>query len=230
MKILFKLATRSRPQKALKAINNIINNCNSNNYLILVSIDKDDETMKGFDHPHEKVFLVEGYSKNKIDAINRDIELVEDWDILINTSDDMEFTVKGFDEIIRQDFNGSTDQVIHYSDGFQKGNLMTMSIMGKDYYKRFDYIYHPDYVSLWCDAEATEVAWMLNKYRYMGDSKVLFLHMHPAWGMCEMDSQYLKTESPDVNQKDLETFIKRKSNYYGIPEHLIINKPSKYQL
>ncbi len=69
MKILFKLATRSRPEKARASINNIISNCNSNQYQILVSVDKDDETMQGFDHEHESVFMVEGTSKNKIDAI-----------------------------------------------------------------------------------------------------------------------------------------------------------------
>ena len=227
MKILFKLATRSRPQKALKAINNIINNCNSNNYLILVSIDKDDETMKGFDHPHEKVFLVEGYSKNKIDAINRDIDLLEGWDILINTSDDMVFEVRGFDNIIRQDFTGNYDQVLHYSDGNQRGNLMTMSIMGSEYYKRFNYIYHPDYKSLWCDAEATEVAHLLGKYKYMVDLKVLFTHRHPAWGLSEYDEQYRKTESRELWNRDYGLFKYRKSEDYFLPKHLIIN-PHKY--
>ncbi len=73
--ILFKLATRSRPEKARKAIDNIIMNCASQNYKILVSIDKDDATMQGFDHEHQNVFMVDGYSKNKIDAINRDMDL-----------------------------------------------------------------------------------------------------------------------------------------------------------
>lgn len=225
--ILFKLATRSRPEKARKAIDNIIMNCASQNYKILVSIDKDDITMQGFDHEHPNVFMVEGYSKNKIDAINRDMDLIEDWKILINTSDDMLFIEKGFDRIIKQDFKRNYDQVLHYTDGFQKGNLMTMSIMGVDYYKRFNYIYHPDYKSLWCDMEATEVAWMLGKYEYMGDLKQLFVHNHPAWGLAEFDAQYQKTESQELNNHDRNIFNYRKSNNYFIPDHLIIN-PHKY--
>jgi hypothetical protein len=225
--IFFKLATRSRPIKAKAAIDNIIANCNSMNYTILVSIDVDDLTMKNFKYKDDNVFIIKGTSKNKIDAINRDMDIFEGWKILINTSDDMVFNIRGFDEIIRQDFNGYYDQVLHYSDGYQKGNLMTMSIMGVDYYKRFNYIYHPDYKSLWCDMEATEVAHMLNKYKYMGDEKQLFTHMHPAWGLAEFDDQYRKTESHEVNNHDKALFNYRKSENYFLPDHLIIN-PHKY--
>jgi len=223
--ILFKLATRSRPHKAKSAIDNIIANCNSMNYTILVSIDEDDLTMKNFEHKDDNVFIIKGTSKNKIDAINRDMDIFEGWKILINTSDDMVFNIKGFDEIIRQDFNGYYDQVLHYTDGYQKGNLMTMSIMGYDYYKRFNYIYYPDYISLWCDMEATEVAHLLNKYKYMGDAKQLFTHAHPAWGLTEYDEQYRKTESQVVNNHDKTLFNYRKSENYFLPDHLIINKP-----
>ena len=228
--ILFKLATRSRPQKAKKAIDNIIMNCNSMNYTILVSIDEDDESMFEFDYADDNVFIVSGTSKNKIDAINRDMDIFEGWKILINTSDDMHFEIKGFDEIIRQDFNGNYDQVIHYSDGNQKSNIMTMSIIGSDYYNRFNYIYHPDYKSLWCDVEATEVAWMLSKYEYMGDLKVLFTHRHPAWGLAEYDEQYKKTESQELWDYDYRVFKERKARNYDIPDHLIINPPKYYNV
>lgn len=228
--ILFKLATRSRPHKAKKAIDNIIMNCNSMNYTILVSIDEDDETMQGFNYQDDNVFIVRGTSKNKIDAINRDMEIFEGWKILVNTSDDMHFEVRGFDEIIRQDFNGNYDQVIHYSDGNQHGNLMTLSIMGVDYYNRFNYIYYPEYKSLWCDAEATEVAHLLSKYKYMGDNKILFRHLHPAWGLAEYDEQYRKTESQDLWKSDYALFKYRKSEDYFLPKHLIINSHKYYNV
>lgn len=226
--ILFKLATRSRPEKARKSITNIIENCTSNNFTILVSADLDDASMKNFTYLHENVEIVYGISKSKIDAINRDMDLAPKFDILINTSDDMVFQVKGFDNIIRQDFAGNFDQFLHYSDGNQKDNIATMSIMGVDYYKRFNYIYHPLYKSLWCDAEATEVAVMLGKHKYMGHDKVLFRHMHPAWGLAPSDEQYKKTEAPEMWEHDLKIIHERKAHNYYLPEHLIINQP-KYE-
>lgn len=239
MHILFKLATRSRREKAMSSIRNIIENCNSDDYMILVSVDYDDPTMVDFhaefDDWHVKVIY--GTSKNKIDAVNRDINpfssdearrLKIDWDILVNTSDDMVFTTKGFDDIIRQDFGDNLDQVLHYNDGNQKDNVCTMSIMGREYYDRFGYIYHPDYKSLWCDVEATEVAYMLGKYRYMGDDKILFRHMHPAWGLTDWDEQYRKTEDKSMWDHDRRVIDERRSRSYDLPEHLIINQ-LKYQ-
>lgn len=228
--ILFKLATRSRPEKARASINNIIDNCTSDNFTILVSADFDDDSMKNFSYVHSNVTIVYGISKSKIDAINRDLDIVKDWDILINTSDDMVFTNKGFDNIIRQDFEDNLDQFIHYSDGNQKENISTMSIMGKEYYERFNYIYHPDYKSLWCDAEATEVAVLLGKYRYMGDNKILFRHMHPAWGLAESDAQYQKTEAPEMWEHDYKVILERKARQYDLPQHLIINPPKYAKL
>jgi hypothetical protein len=228
--ILFKLATRSRPEKARASINNIIENCKSDNFTILVSVDFDDDSMKNFSYVHSNVTIIYGISKSKIDAINRDLDIVKDWDILINTSDDMVFTNKGFDNIIRQDFKGNLDQFIHYSDGNQKENISTMSIMGKEYYDRFNYIYHPDYKSLWCDAEATEVAVLLGKYRYMGDNKILFRHMHPAWGLAESDAQYQKTEAPEMWEHDYKVILERKARNYDLPQHLIINPPKYAKL
>ena len=228
--ILFKLATRSRPEKARASINNIIENCTSDNFTILVSADFDDDTMKNFSYVHSNVTIVYGISKSKIDAINRDMDITPKFDILINTSDDMVFQVKGFDNIIRQDFSDNLDQFIHYSDGNQKENISTMSIMGVDYYKKFNYIYHPDYKSLWCDAEATDVAVMLGKYRYMGDNKILFKHLHPAWGLAPTDAQYQKTESPEMWDHDYKVILQRKARQYDLPQHLIINSPKYAKL
>lgn len=228
--ILFKLATRSRPEKARASINNIIENCLSDNFTILVSADFDDDTMKNFSYVHSNVTIVYGISKSKIDAINRDMYIAPKFDILINTSDDMVFQVKGFDNIIRQDFTDNLDQFIHYSDGNQKENISTMSIMGVDYYKRFNYIYHPDYKSLWCDAEATDVAVMLGKYRYMGDNKILFKHLHPAWGLAPTDAQYQKTEAPEMWDHDYKVILERKARQYDLPQHLIINSPKYAKL
>lgn len=232
--ILFKLATRSRSTKAIASIDNIIEHCISDNFTILVSTDVDDTTMHGFKYEHKNVIIKSWFNdaKTKIFAINRDMEEATrfDWDILINTSDDMVFTTKGFDNIIRQDFAGNLDQFIHYSDGNQKENISTMSIMGVEYYKRFNYIYHPDYKSLWCDAEATDVAVMLGKYKYMGDDKVLFNHLHPAWGLAPTDAQYQKTEAQEMWEHDYKVILERKARQYDLPQHLIINPPKYAKL
>ncbi len=175
MKILFKYASRSRPQRFFEGLESIVNNVASDNYLVLVSADKNDATMFNPEvtarlSQYKNVEIIYGSSVSKIDAINRDLKSYTDWDILVNFSDDMIFTAKSFDENIRtnmQNIFPSTDGVLHYWDENNGNRLMTMSIMGKKYFDRFGYIYHPSYVSLWSDNEAQTVAKLLGKYRFI---------------------------------------------------------------
>ena len=222
MKILYKFTTRSRPHLFNRGMKSIIENSSSDNYHILVSTDIDDETMlKPFDYSNTTI--ISKTSKNKIDAINRDLNeftTIYDWDILVNMSDDMVFTKKGFDDVIRKAFDyevnnthtvGSLDRCLHFPDG-NRNDLITMAIMGREYYNRFNYIYHPDYISLWCDNEMTDVAKQLGCYKYVNEH--ILEHKHPAYGKGAFDRQYVKTESYSV--VDEVTYHKRKANNFGI--------------
>ena len=218
LKILYKLATRSRKEKAIKAIENIIEFNPKGAFAILLSIDTDDESMKDFQHDSEAVITKRGLSKNKIDAINRDMDTIENeyaWDILVNFSDDMEITSSEFPNVLRSAFDTNLDFFLHLPDGHQNERIPTMSIMGKTYYKRFNFIYHPSYQSVWCDNEAMEVAKMLHKWFYLPQH--LFTHNHPAHFGIAFDEQYEKTESPIVHSQDHQNFEARKK--IGFPNN-----------
>jgi hypothetical protein len=206
--ILFKFATRSRPQKFFAGLDNIIDNISDKeNFKILVSADNDDTSMYNKDIMNKLipyvelgyVILVFGTSKNKIDAINRDIDKIDfKWDILINFSDDMQFDVYGFDDIIRDKFNAhfpDTNGNIYFNDGYVGDKVSTMSIIGRVYFDSIlkGKIYDSSYYSLWCDNEYTEVAIKLNKIQYFGQR--IYTHKH-AVNTGEMkDSLLIKTES-----------------------------------
>jgi hypothetical protein len=208
-KILYKLATRSRREKAVRAIENIINFNPKGGFAILLSIDTDDESMKDFQYDSKDVIVMQGLSKNKIDAINRDMDKIDaifDWDILVNFSDDMEITSMEFPNVLRSVFDTNLDFFLHLPDGHQNDRIPTMSIMGKTYYQRFNFIYHPSYQSVWCDNEAMEVAKMLDKWTYLPQH--LFTHNHPVHLGISLDEQYQKTESPLVHFQDFQNFRK----------------------
>jgi hypothetical protein len=210
-KILYKLTTRSRREKAVKAIENIINFNPKGGFAILLSIDTDDETMKDFRYDSKDVIVMQGLSKNKIDAINRDMDKIDaiyDWDILVNFSDDMEITSSEFPNVLRSVYSTNLDFFLHLPDGYQNDRIPTMSIMGKTYYQRFNFIYHPSYQSVWCDNEAMEVAKMLDKWIYLPTH--LFTHNHPVHLNEKFDEQYEKTESPLVHSEDFRNFEARK--------------------
>jgi hypothetical protein len=83
----------------------------------------------------------------------------------------------GYDSALRDNMEHyfpDTDGVLWFNDGFQKHNLNTLCILGRKYYQRFGYIYHPAYKSLWCDNEFTVVASLLKKQLYF--DKVIIRH------------------------------------------------------
>lgn len=215
MVIMFKATSRSRPMRLKKTIDSIVSNMSGKtDYFIQISLDEDDPTLaeyfKLISAEHEKII---GTSKNKIDAINRDMDLVDQWwDILVNVSDDQVFIKQGFDLDIVEAFKDNTDLFVHFPDGNQ-GDLATMSIMGREYYKRDNYIYNPEYVSVYCDNEAQDVSKLRGCYKLV--NKHIFNHEHPAWGKGPSDAQYQRTEHPTIYNQDHGTYIKRASkNFY----------------
>lgn len=223
MRILYKFTTRSRPEKMFKCLDNIISLAKHPNYLIILSMDVDDPSVANKEawgklkSYGDKIFPVYGFSTGKINAINRDINFVNDFDILINMSDDMVFIKEGFDLQIIEDMKchfPDTDGVLHYHDGFAyKDKLMTMSILGRRYFERDYFIYNNDFISLFCDNLAKDVAVARNKYRYMGDDNILFNHVHPLHMKgVPMDDQYRHTES--FYKQDQQTYFRHKSNNF----------------
>lgn len=212
MKILYNFATRSRPIRFFKALDNIKEMSASDNYIVLAKLDENDPSNYEPIKEYPYCIIVSGYSKSKVHAINRGI-IPDGWDILINMSDDIRWTVKGFDDIIREDIED--DIFLHYPEPFadsqcakqHKPPISVLSIMDKKYYDRFGYVYHNDYTSLWCDEEATEVARRLGRHKWVG--KMIFSHDHPQAGKAAMDMQYRVTESFYSNDK--RVYNKRKA-------------------
>jgi len=206
--ICFKITTRTRPNWFRETVESIMNLANNNRYFILVSADIDDTTMYNKEMAlwcaQRGIVIIYGTSKNKIDAINRDVLALKkpNWDILVNVSDDQRFLYKGFDEDIRKEFAQGLDLFVHFPDN-NRADICTMSIMGKDYYLRDNYIYHPDYISICCDEEATEVAKIRGRYRF--NEKILIKHLHPGYGTAQWDNLYIKNEAQDISDKDRET-------------------------
>ncbi len=188
MKILVKFPTRSRPDQFLKTLSEWYNKAKDNSQIdYIISYDKDDSKMTPSIIAKANSFgknikMVAGLSKSKIDACNRDINKPYKWDIIILISDDMFVQVNGWDEILRENmkkFYPDTDGCLWFNDSHQN-RICTLSCMGRKYYERFNYLYHPSYKSLWCDNEFTDVANKLHRMTYI--NMKLVNHQHPCWG------------------------------------------------
>ncbi len=181
-------------------------------YRLLISLDEDDPTLPDYLNILSGIFctIKVFVSLNKIDAINRDLaEYEEPWDILVNLSDDQVFTKKDFGVDIENAFDGQYNNAAFFPDGTTP--IMTMSIMGREYYRNDGYIYHPDYISLWCDNEAHKVA--LKRGKLLMPPERIFVHLHPAnFGDIEQDQQYKDTEAHYWD--DQKTYNRRAKNNF----------------
>jgi hypothetical protein len=220
MRILIKFPTRERPEKFYKAIENIKDNIRTKDFGILVSLDLDDKSMKtpgmkSFIDSHKEIKAVWGTSNGKVDAINRDIWLMDryKWKILLVHSDDMWFTKKHFDDDIIEAFDKFYG-LVHFPDQRAGEKLITYPMMHREYYDRFGYVYNPEYSSVYCDNEQHDVAVMLSKYKFV-DKKILE-HRHPIWGFGKNDALYLRNEEPTQYATDKATYHKRKAENFEI--------------
>ncbi len=221
MKILFKLPSRSRPERFFKTLDNLHTMIvDKENFHIACTLDEDDYSMNNQEvraritaYPNTTAMF--GYSKSKIDAFNRDMLDIDGWDICVAVSDDMQFTVVGFDNLIREGFRcnaSDLDALLHYPDQDAKQAIPVLYIAGRKYFIRDLFIYNPIYESLFCDNESMEVAKMRGKYFYMGIR--ILNHLNPAYGHLPRDAQFDRQQN--LWGRDERVFNIRKANNFGL--------------
>jgi len=164
---------------------------------------------------YKNLYYYIGNSKTKIEAVNADLEDFTDFDILLLASDDMIPQVQGFDNDIRENMEKyfpDTDGILWFFDG-KRRDLNTLCILGKKYYDRFGYIYHPGYKSFYCDDEFTQVGNRLGKQQFI--EKVIIEHKHPdnTPGVSNDELYAINSKFYPVDHK---FFLLRQKNRFGL--------------
>jgi hypothetical protein len=227
-KLLIKIATRERTTQFFDCLQTYYDNLSGNcDVVFLVSCDSDDLSMNNPDVISQmeqlpNLFFYFSKRCTKIEAINRDVEKHLDFDVLLCASDDMFVAKKNFDEIIcttMLETFPDLDGVLNFNDGYTDDRLNTYPILGKKYYERFGYIYHPEYKSFYCDLELTIVSRMLKKDKSV--LEILIEHRHPAAGYSE-DNLYRHNDSMGMPMHDKLLFYKRRACNFELKEEEIL--------
>lgn len=221
MKLLIKFPTRGRKDKFFKILDlyySMLNDIDNTEFCI--SMDYDDESMNNDEvcdklETYENLFYYFNDTRTKISACNANIQDFN-FEIVMLASDDMVPLVKGYDDIIRNNmkkYYPDTDGVLWFFDGNRR-DLNTLCILGKKYYDRFGYIYHPGYKSFYCDDEFTRVADKLKKQTFIED--IIIKHEHPDIPQYrdKLDDLYVKNHK--YYTVDFKFFELRKKNNFGI--------------
>jgi hypothetical protein len=225
-RLVIKFPTRNRPEK----FKNIFTRYSTmlsgrNDVRFVVSMDQDDSSMNNpamrewFETRKRNIDLKYnyGHSKTKIEACNADME-GESGDVLLLASDDMNPVIRGYDELIMESFRQTFpdfDGAIKFWDGLRpkEDPLMTLTVMGFPLYRQFGYIYHPDYVSLFCDDEQTTACLLLGKLR-----KCNHCIIRHEWTPEPFDALHARNQDLNTYLKDQQTFNARFAKKFDLEE------------
>lgn len=223
MRLLIKFPSRNRNEQFLSTLRLYAAKCNQPLLTdFLITLDTDDASMV---HAHDEIAsilvnhrhqIVYGTSKNKIDAINRDMERATDWDIVLLASDDMIPEVQGYDDVIREKMKihyPLRDGVLWFNDGYAGNKLNTLVCMGVVYFsEQGGYIYNPRYKSFFCDNEFMDKATERKKQTYFPEC--IIRHQHPA-NTGETADELYKHNDKYWNE-DENTYLHSKSYTYDL--------------
>jgi hypothetical protein len=231
MRLLIKLPSRSRPDKLLTITSRYVEYAEDMSKIqFLITLDADDssvteELKEKLTKIHPNISLNIGYSSGKISAINRSMPDPSTFDIVLLASDDMNPVERGYDQIIREKMQRhypDTDGVLFFNDGHQKQNLNTILICGSKYYRRFGYLYFPEYKSFFCDNEFMVVSQLLNKQTYF--DRVIIKHEHPNINSSvELDELYIRNQvyyenDEKIYMSRMKTLLPKKTKTLKIPK------------
>lgn len=227
-KILVKLTTRERPERCFKTLDSVYNLASRPDFIrVLVTMDFNDASMYNNAvverlNEYKNLHMVYGVSDSKVMAINRDLDKLpkdfRDWKLLSNVSDDMVYCTFGWDDILRADANQyhpDYDCYLSYLDSDTRGALTTQLNIGRAYYERFNFLYNPAYLSLFCDNEADEVAKMLGKYHFTGIE--IYKHYNSAYGYSDYPRDALFEQQQTIGWSiDNLTYNERKTRNFDL--------------
>ncbi len=226
LKLLFKFPCRGREEMFFDSLNSLHNNIRDrNNYHISLTLDSDDEILnrpeiieKLKEYPN--VSIEWGLSKSKVDAINRSFPDY-DYDVVICWSNDMFLTMYGADDIMRDyimdviNTREDEDFLIHFPEKDSMAALNVLYVATRKYYERFNYIYHPSYLSLWCDNESLCVAQLLGRYHYIGILG-LYEHRNMAYSHYNLQRDELFNHQQSLWPIDEENFNQRRLKNFDL--------------
>lgn len=203
--------SRQRPQMAYETYKKWMTQCvHTNEVEYILSVDNDDPTLQSYNWEFKNALDVTfHYNNNRsaIDAINYAAQFAKG-NIFIVVSDDFD-TFFAWDEFLLEKLKDYCDFIVKTNDGYLGNNwLITLPILDREYYNRFEYIYYPEYKHLWCDTEMTVVGKMLGKIidlQHFTDK--VFKHNHHTMGLMEKDEIAVKNDATWDQGKSL--FLER---------------------
>lgn len=206
--------SRSRVNKAVVAARYWLGNAGEAVQYIL-SVDSDDPQLSWYTAELNAIksiwptsYLLISENRSAIDAINNAAKEAEG-NVIVVMSDDFDCPSQWATSLLRC-VEGRTDWIAKTNDGIQRW-IITLPIMDRAYYDRFGYIYHPDYMHMFCDTHMTAVADLIGRKINL---ELRFPHNHYSVGKSDRDEINIRADKT-WGQGEY-TFMKHYRNNFGL--------------
>lgn len=207
MKVSLLHPSRSRPEQSWQAVNDWVNRAGCD-IEVIVSLDTDDPRLREYENIYgDKFKVIVNKNRSAVDAMNQAAQHCTG-DLIVAGSDDFACP-RNWALILDKHCKNWKDFVLKVNDGVQQ-YIVTLPIMDRTYYNRFGYVYHPDYLHMFCDTEITHVADLLRRLRFRND--ILFRHNHKKNGD---DALYRRNDATWNDGK--RTYLEHLKNKFNLP-------------
>ena len=178
----------------------------------ILSVDTDDD-VAGYRRLADAtgVQLVVNANRSIVDAVNAAAR-ASTGDVLIVVSDDFGCP-DGWDRALAQVLGDRRDMAVLVHDGID-GRIMTLPILGRALYETLGYVYHPAYVSMFCDDDLTQTAAAMGKL--VDARQLVFPHRHYTVGSSALDATYARQNSNAAWWHGWRVWEKRRANGFGL--------------
>jgi glycosyltransferase involved in cell wall biosynthesis len=181
------LATRNRPHN-LRRLYRSIQDTATVMPEVIVAIDDDDKVSVSV--AEELGFKYIQGPRIPLSKIYTKLAEAFTGDILMYGADDMVFRKKGWDDIVRADFEKYPDNIllVHSNDGIQGEGLAAFGFLHRKWVETLGYLFPPHFATVYQDTWITEAAKAVNRKIY--HAFMIVAHMHHTAGKAPMDATY----------------------------------------
>lgn len=205
--------TRQRPEKSFATIQKWVQRCSSE-VEVVVSVDIDDPLLNIYQSLYKDIHkVIVNKNRSAVDAVNAAAKECTG-NIMVVVSDDFDCNQGWGREIIRI-VKDRKDWVLKANDGVQKW-IITLPILDREYYNRFGYVYHPDFIHMFVDTWFTHQAEALGKILRV--DTLWFPHLHYSVVRSNADEVSRRADKSWNQGKALYLHMVRQQ-FKGIPKY-----------
>lgn len=157
------------------------------------------------------------WNESTIPAVNKAAANLREEDLIINIADDFGYT-PGWDEKMVKLLEPVTrpEWMLHLRNMDNGQDLPIVQIVSAAMYRRLNYFFYPEYISMFADNDLLELARQQGWVVPYDGPEVLFIHNHPNWGRGQWDETYARENTPVAYQQGQALLAQRRGQRFGL--------------